>query len=456
VQEQPEPSSESVQEQLEPEPEPEPEAEIEAATSGVADDVKAEAGEPVEDELDQVELEVVQADSVQEADQADADEPQAAVEEGASSTSHMSLELDAVAAEALADAASVEDVHQMQSGIVEAADEALAELDALAERAYRNSPAADGEDSEDEQTLNLDEDQEEPEALELESPEAMDADELVPDADASAEPEAEQHEVPEEPRVEVEETDLADVEEPELELLDADVTAEVPAGMVLIPAGAFIMGSAEDDPRAEPDERPAHEVWVDAFYLDEAPVTNQQYREFVEATGHRPPETWEDARFGSDMQPVVGVSWEDAVAFAEWAEKRLPTEAEWEKAARAGLEGTNFPWGDDEAEGRACFGRDPGTGKPDRVKQWPANDYGVYDMAGLVWEWCSDWFVAHYYANSEPRNPQGPGTGSARIVRGGAWNLSPKSIRCAYRRRFTPNQRSNHVGFRCAKDVESE
>ena len=225
-----------------------------------------------------------------------------------------------------------------------------------------------------------------------------------------------------------------------------------PSQMALIPAGYFTMGS-NDGGWAE---RPPHRVWLDAFYIDKYEVTNHQYGEFVKATGHARPGFWDDDRYNSPDQPVVGVSWDDAVAYCEWAGRRLPTEAEWEKAARGGAEGRRFPWGDEGATGKAAFGQDMNTGRPAAVGKYPPNGYGLYDMAGNVWEWCADWYDRDYYRVSPERNPQGPASGQDRVVRGGSWigsglvELYDDVLRCAFRRRHPPGDKNDDFGFRCA------
>jgi len=234
------------------------------------------------------------------------------------------------------------------------------------------------------------------------------------------------------------------------------------ARMKLIPAGEFLMG----DDQGTDEERPAHPVWVDAFYMDVHEVTNAQYRRFVEATGWREPvgfvkidgrlrrdfRLWADPRFNQPQQPVVCVKWSDAVAYCEWVGARLPTEAEWERAARGGLVGKKYPWGDEEPTGRANVG---GKG-PVAVGSYPANGFGLHDMAGNVWEWCADWLDSGYYTRSPRRNPTGPPDGRHRLVRGGGWLQGPFEVRCAARHHGcdTSNPEAYPMygwwGFRCA------
>lgn len=219
--------------------------------------------------------------------------------------------------------------------------------------------------------------------------------------------------------------------------------------MVLIPAGEFQMGSNE----GEDDEVPVHKVYLDAFYMDIFEVTNAQYKKFMNATGYNAPRYWNDPRFNAPDQPVVGVTWHDAKAYCEWAGKRLPTEAEWEKAARGGLEGKTYPWGDgfvdalveesSSVPANAAFIFQVGNSTP--------NNYGLYDMAGNAWEWCIDWYDDAYYAKSTGRNPAGPSAGKNRVLRGGSWFAGVyEPLRVAYRYSFNPEQTSDLIGFRCA------
>lgn len=225
------------------------------------------------------------------------------------------------------------------------------------------------------------------------------------------------------------------------------------APMVLIPAGEFQMGSDDGDS----DEKPVHTVYLDAFYMDVYEVTNAQYKKFMDATGHKAPEYWDDSRFNDPKQPVVGVSWYDAKAYADWAGKRLPTEAEWEKAARGGLIGKKYPWGNGIGPNAANY---RGVSRDSRdvwkytapVGKFPPNDYGLYDMAGNVWEWCADWYDKSYYARSPRRNPTGPNSGSRRVLRGGSWDTSNDYLlRVAGRSYDGPSYPLDYYGFRCVE-----
>lgn len=256
-------------------------------------------------------------------------------------------------------------------------------------------------------------------------------------------------------------------EPPEVETL----TSQDNEPMVLIPAGKFTMGTDQRDvtrllewvkgydstAKASwfEDETPAHVVYIDSFYIDVHEVTNRQYKKFIEATGRSTPKYWDDPRYNDPDQPVVGVSWEDADAYCRWAGKRLPTEAEWEKAARGGLTGKLFPWGDEPSHDYANYigtvGNDIWSG-PAPVCSFPQNRYGLYDMAGNVFEWCSDWYDPDYYKRSERNNPKGPASGTTKVVRGGAFGYPANSLRVADRfGSYFPDGKYPMLGFRCAK-----
>jgi formylglycine-generating enzyme required for sulfatase activity len=215
---------------------------------------------------------------------------------------------------------------------------------------------------------------------------------------------------------------------------------------VLVPAGAFMMGDAA----GRPDEQPSHEVYTDEFGIALTPVSNAQYAAFLDATGHDLPRFWDDAVFNAENQPVVGVSWFDAVAYCEWLSQitgapwRLPTEAEREKASRGGRANERYPWGDDAGEDGGRFAQDA----PWDVGRSQANGYGLYDMGYNVHEWCGDWYGAAYYASSPARNPQGPASGVRRASRGGAWRHQIKISRNAARSSLDPTFRYNDYGFR--------
>lgn len=251
--------------------------------------------------------------------------------------------------------------------------------------------------------------------------------------------------------------------EPQQEEISKRITGKDGTPMVLIPAGEFQMGNRWEDAAENPnrgkgyfkDQQPVHTVYVDAFYMDIYEVTNAQYQKFVEATGHRKPDGFYDKpRFNQPDQPVVGISWKSAKAYCEWAGKRLPTEAEWEKTARGGLEGKRYPWGDSINPEQANYGHNVGQATP--VGSYsPENSYGLYDMMGNVNEWCADWYSPDYYQHSPKRNPTGAdsgGPGNFRVVRGGHYGLEAKWFSCALRD-YSSDGRSYNHGFRCAKSV---
>lgn len=281
------------------------------------------------------------------------------------------------------------------------------------------------------------------------------------------------------------------------------------ADMAPIPGGSFLMGTDEPEGFPADGEGPVHRVTVAPFLMDRYAVTNRQFAAFVEETGYAtdaerfgwsfvfhlfvspavaarqfpsPPQTpWWLAVEGADWlhphgpdsgvadcldHPVVHISWKDAAAFAEWAGKRLPTEAEWEFAARGGLEQKRYPWGDELKPGgeHRCNiwqGKFPvknhasdgyaGTGP---VNAYKPNGYGLYNMAGNVWEWCADWFSPSYYTSGEADNPQGPAAGEARVLRGGSYLCHSSycnRYRVAARSRNTPDSSSGNMGFRCVR-----
>jgi sulfatase modifying factor 1 len=225
--------------------------------------------------------------------------------------------------------------------------------------------------------------------------------------------------------------------------------AEQHRGMVLIPAGEFLMGTDSGD-----DSSPRHRIYLDAFYLDRHEVTNARYHEFCRETGRKLPEFWgmEGFHCGPDFpdHPVVGVSWSDAAAYAEWAGKRLPTEAEWEYAARGGIVGKKFPYGDDLDSTLANFSSS-GTVP---VGSYPPNGYGLYDMAGNVVEWVHDYYDAGYYSRSPDRNPTGPEKGKFVVIRGGGWHSGKFCNRVVHRNALIKSWIDFNVGFRCAREVE--
>jgi formylglycine-generating enzyme required for sulfatase activity len=242
--------------------------------------------------------------------------------------------------------------------------------------------------------------------------------------------------------------------------------------MVAVPAGEFWMGSEAGDRYAHADEKPRHRVHLDAFAIDKHEVTNAQFRAFVDGRGYErqelwsaegwawrtrqgttEPAFWRDAKWNDPRQPVVGVSWYEAEAFCRFAGKRLPTEAEWEKAAR-GTDGRRYPWGDAWDASRANSAESQ-VGRAVAVGSYPtgASPYGAQDMAGNAWEWVADWYDKDYYGRSPERNPRGPDSGQSRVLRGGAWSYFPVLLRAAFRNGHTPVNRYDLVGFRCARDL---
>ena len=209
---------------------------------------------------------------------------------------------------------------------------------------------------------------------------------------------------------------------------------------VTVRAGAFLMGN----PTGPPAERPVHEVWLAAFSIADAPVTNAEFAEFVAATGATPPPFRDSPGFAAPDQPVVGVTWADAAAYAAWAGARLPTEAEWEKAARAGATGAGLPWHGTPPADRYTH--------PPRVRTTPSNPLGLYDLSGVCHEWCADWYDDTYYARSPARNPRGPKTGARRVSRGGAWRHANPWSGVAHRSSLPPGLRYSDYGFRLARD----
>jgi formylglycine-generating enzyme required for sulfatase activity len=208
------------------------------------------------------------------------------------------------------------------------------------------------------------------------------------------------------------------------------------------------------------NERPVHRVWIDAFYLAGCQVTNAEYACFLRANGGQALPLWDDPNFNHPEQPVVAVSWFEATKYCEWLSRiagrkyRLPTEAEWERAARGGVEGNLFPWGDDVPQSLLPgYGQRWKTGPEPAGRSMP-NDFGLYDICQNVHEWCSDWYRPDYYAVSAKRNPRGPETGARRASRGGSWRHHIKVTRCAARSSIPPEFHYADYGFRVACDLK--
>ena len=223
------------------------------------------------------------------------------------------------------------------------------------------------------------------------------------------------------------------------------------AEMVLIPVGSFEMGDHFSE--GSEDELPVHKVEMDSFYMDIHEVTVGQFKKFVNETGYDY-NTWNDvAKFSPGHEyPMIYVNWNDAMSYAKWANKRLPTEAEWEYAARGGLKDKRYPWEDHITHDNANYS---GTGGRDKweycspVGSFEPNGYGLYDMAGNVYESCADWYNKNHYRNSSTKNPLGPAAGQYRVLRGGCWGNSSNPLRASSRYSFTPTNRSRGYGFRC-------
>ena len=247
-------------------------------------------------------------------------------------------------------------------------------------------------------------------------------------------------------------------------------------GMVLIPEGPFQMGSAGGGEF----EGPPHEVYLDDFCMDEVPVTNREFARFVRQTGHRttaeadgrawgyshgefgliPGLSWRSyVTPGRERHPVVLVSWHDAEAYCGWAGKRLPTEAEWEKAAQGGLPGQLYPWGQGAPDGtQSNFARSPSEIPPTtQGGRFAPNAYGLYDMVGNVWQWCADWYSGNYYGTGPAANPPGPEAGATRVRRGGSWNVIQSfRLRCANRGAAPPASCTPNLGFRCVRSGKGD
>ena len=222
----------------------------------------------------------------------------------------------------------------------------------------------------------------------------------------------------------------------------------------LIPPGEFFMGCES----GQDNERPVHRVWMDAFVLAKYQVTNAEYAQFLNDSGFTPPPGWANSDFNHPEQPVTAVSWFEAVRYCEWLASlsgnpyRLPSEAEWEYAARGRLENKLFPWGDEAPQSRPRYAELWQKG-PEPVGRNLPNGFGLYDMCENVHEWCSDWFNPGYYAHSPARNPRGPEGGSRKASRGGSWRHHIKISRCAARSSIPPEFQYADYGFRVARDV---
>ncbi len=249
--------------------------------------------------------------------------------------------------------------------------------------------------------------------------------------------------------------------------------SQIASAMVLINEGPFLMGSNN----LTAAEQPIHRVDLAAYYIGKFEVTNAQFRAFCDATA-RPYPVAEWSPDGETTlaylkerpgYPVVGINWEDAVAYCQWLSQqtgkkyRLPTEAEWEKAARGGVEGQSYPWGNEEFNSSGIYRANCGSDYDnDRIRKqdgflytapigsFPPNGYGLYDMAGNVWEWCADYYDENYYSQSPAKSPAGPNSGERRVLRGGSWFGGPQHLQCAARLWNYPRIRYASTGFRVA------
>ena len=244
---------------------------------------------------------------------------------------------------------------------------------------------------------------------------------------------------------------------------------------ILIPRESFIMGN--NDKECQCYEFPTHEVFLDSFYIDKYEVINSQFQQFIDANGYcdssfwtphgwryiqkmniTRPKFWDDENFGNNYpnKPVVGINWYEAAAYAKWAGKRLPTEAEWERAARS-TDKRIYPWGNEKPDESRCnFGYIFGSTLNSSTKEVGSYELGkskdgLYDMAGNVCEWCNDWYNIDYYSKSPTDNPQGPESGEFKCLRGGSWFLYIRFMRVTARDFAEPETRNNFTGFRCAR-----
>ncbi len=238
------------------------------------------------------------------------------------------------------------------------------------------------------------------------------------------------------------------------------------APMVEVQAGSFPMGVPQGDRDGGRDEYPRHDVFVDTFFIDKYEVTNAHYLEFVKAANHRVPQNpknptrnlWQGESITESLtdRPVINVDWFDADAYCRWAGKRLPTEAEWEKAAK-GTADRRFPWGNVEPTDKHLNFNQRWIGErtlmPVGSYEAGKSPFGAYDMAGNVWEWVNDWYDARYYEKSPERNPKGPDTGTKRIIRGAGWQNETPTVRIFTRVDSDPTIRNESTGFRCAADA---
>ena len=244
------------------------------------------------------------------------------------------------------------------------------------------------------------------------------------------------------------------------EQLDEEIIGDDGAPMVLVPGGKFTMGARDDDSIALVDEKPRHTVFLNTFYIDRFEVTTGRYAVYMKESRTRRPNFWTTKKYLQE-RPVVSVNWYDAIGYCAYYGKRLPTEAEWEKAAR-GTDERLYPWGNNPPThqlanyGEGHFGRlyEVGLRNVGSIEAGKS-PYGVYEMAGNAWEWVSDFYDGRYYKKSPMRNPQGPLKGACRVLRGGTWwhMIDTKHLRSTDRNCKDPENTNHQIGFRCAKDA---
>jgi formylglycine-generating enzyme len=225
------------------------------------------------------------------------------------------------------------------------------------------------------------------------------------------------------------------------------------AEMIFIPPGKFDMGS---NIAGKEDENPEHKVTLKGYYIDKFEVTNMQFKDFIDVTDRRPPIHWRSRTFPDPRKgnhPVVNITWTDAEAYAEWIGKRLPTEAEWERAAR-GDHGNEYPWGKSCSPDFTNFATPDGSTSPVDKYVRGVSEHKVWDMCGNVGEWVQDWYDAKYYTRTPDANPMGPENGHQRIYRGGGYHCLRMDIRCAARHFTLPTSSQMYIGFRCAMDAD--
>ena len=235
--------------------------------------------------------------------------------------------------------------------------------------------------------------------------------------------------------------------------IDSILTKRVKAakkdGYVLVEGGTFYMGNND----GEEDEKPQHYVTVSSFYMDKYEVSVEKYKKFCNATNkempHEPKWGWHDD------DPIVNVSWHDASEYAKWAGKRLPTEAEWEYAARGGNKSKGYTYSGSKEVNEVAWHWDNSGKQVHEIGTKKPNELGIYDLTGNVWEWCLDWYNVKYHLYSPRNNPQGPETGEKKILRGGSWYSYSSALRVTYQSNSEPGTKYAHIGFRCVWNAEN-